>query len=61
MSSSRPFISLRCRKGGCRERKKESVRGGESMKNRVSDRETERGVESERVRGRGGKEGRGVR
>jgi hypothetical protein len=43
MSRSRPFISLRCREGGCRERKKESVRGGEGKKKRVRDRETERG------------------
>jgi hypothetical protein len=38
---------LRCREEGCRERKKESVRGGEGKKKRVMDRE--RGGESERV------------
>jgi hypothetical protein len=39
MSRSRPFLSLRCREEGCRERKKESVRGGEGKKKRVRDRE----------------------
>jgi hypothetical protein len=50
MSRSRPFLSLRCREEGCRERKKESVRGGEGKKKRVRDRERGGGggVESER-------------
>jgi hypothetical protein len=30
--------------GGCKERKKGSVRGGEGKKKRMRDRETERGV-----------------
>jgi hypothetical protein len=33
MSRSRPFLSLRCREVGCRERNKESVRGGEGKTN----------------------------
>jgi hypothetical protein len=41
---------LRCREEGCRERKKDIVRGGEGKKKRVRDRERRGGVESERVR-----------